>query len=135
MSMSIKLSEKREAHIAEAGAIVAKAEAEARDLTTEEDEAIGAALRSAKDLDASIAQHEELEARSIASLLKYAKRQALQSSRASHAPTHHKPTPRLFVTHTAHSSAETSKHKSDSHAICVRKGLSVVMSPQQTLQG
>lgn len=68
MSMSIKLSEKRQAHIAEAGAIVAKAEAEARDLTTEEDEAIGAALRSAKDLDASIAQHEELEARSVAAV-------------------------------------------------------------------
>lgn len=68
MSMSIKLSEKRQAHIAEAGVIVAKAEAEARDLTTEEDEAIGAALRSAKDLDASIAQHEELEARSVAAV-------------------------------------------------------------------
>lgn len=68
MSMSIKLSEKRQAHIAEAGAIVAKAEAEARDLTTEEDEAIGTALRSAKDLDASIAQHEELEARSVAAV-------------------------------------------------------------------
>ena len=67
MSMSIKLSEKREAHIAEAQAIVATAEAEARDLTADEDDAIGVALRSAKDLDASIAQHQELEARSIAS--------------------------------------------------------------------
>ena len=67
MSMSIKLSEKREAHIAEAQAIVASAEAEARDLTADEDDAIGVALRSAKDLDASIAQHQELEARSIAS--------------------------------------------------------------------
>jgi len=65
--MSIKLSEKREAHIAEAQAIVASAEAEARDLTADEDDAIGVALRSAKDLDASIAQHQELEARSIAS--------------------------------------------------------------------
>jgi HK97 family phage major capsid protein len=67
MSMSIKLSEKREAHIADAQAIVASAEAEARDLTADEDDAIGVALRSAKDLDASIAQHQELEARSIAS--------------------------------------------------------------------
>jgi HK97 family phage major capsid protein len=65
--MSIKLSEKREAHIADAQAIVASAEAEARDLTADEDDAIGVALRSAKDLDASIAQHQELEARSIAS--------------------------------------------------------------------
>ena len=67
MSMSIKLSEKREAHIADAQAIVASAEAEARDLTADEDDAIGVALRSAKDLDASIAQHQELEARSVAS--------------------------------------------------------------------
>lgn len=48
MSMSIKLSEKREAHIADAQAIVATAEAEARDLTADEDDAIGVALRSAK---------------------------------------------------------------------------------------
>jgi len=67
MSMSTKLSEKREAHIADAQAIVASAEAEARDLTADEDDAIGVALRSAKDLDASIAQHQELEARSVAS--------------------------------------------------------------------
>lgn len=67
MSMSIKLSEKRDTHIADAQAIVAKAEAEARDLTTDEDDAIGASLRSAKELDATIAQHQELEARSIAS--------------------------------------------------------------------
>ena len=63
MSMSEKLIEKRSALLADAQSIVDAAEAEARDLTAEEDVAIGVSLRSAADLDATIKQHQELEAR------------------------------------------------------------------------
>jgi HK97 family phage major capsid protein len=64
MSMSDKLKEKRSALLIEAQNIVDKAEAEARDLTAEEDSAIATALQDSKSLDANIAHHEELEARS-----------------------------------------------------------------------
>ena len=63
MSMSEKLIEKRSALLADAQSIVDAAEAEARDLTAEEDVAIGVSLRSAADLDATIKQHQELELR------------------------------------------------------------------------
>lgn len=63
MALSEKLIEKRDAHLASAQSIVDAAEAEARDLTTEENDTIGVALRSASELDAQIAQHKELEAR------------------------------------------------------------------------
>jgi len=63
MALSEKLIEKRDAHLASAQGIVDAAEAEARDLTTEENDTIGVALRSASELDAQIAQHKELEAR------------------------------------------------------------------------
>ena len=63
MALSEKLIEKRDAHLASAQSIVDAAEAEARDLTTEENDSIAVSLRSAKDLDAQIEQHKELEAR------------------------------------------------------------------------
>ena len=63
MALSEKLIEKRDAHLATAQNIVDVAEAEARDLSTEENDQIGVALRSAADLDAQIEQHKELEAR------------------------------------------------------------------------
>lgn len=63
MALSEKLIEKRDAHLASAQSIVDAAEAEARDLTQDENDQIGVALRSASDLDAQIAQHKELEAR------------------------------------------------------------------------
>ena len=63
MALSEKLIEKRDAHLATAQGIVDAAEAEVRDLTTEENDQIGVALRSASDLDAQIEQHKELEAR------------------------------------------------------------------------
>jgi HK97 family phage major capsid protein len=63
MALSEKLIEKRDAHLASAQSIVDAAEAEARDLTSEENDQIGVALRSASDLDAQIEQHKELEAR------------------------------------------------------------------------
>ena len=63
MALSEKLIEKRDAHLASAQGIVDAAEVEARDLTTEENDQIGVALRSASELDAQIAQHKELEAR------------------------------------------------------------------------
>jgi HK97 family phage major capsid protein len=63
MALSEKLIEKRDAHLATAQGIVDAAEAEVRDLTTEENDQIGVALRSAQELDAQIEQHKELEAR------------------------------------------------------------------------
>lgn len=63
MALSEKLIEKRDAHLASAQQIVDAAEAEARDLTQEENDSIAVSLRSAKDLDAQIEQHKELEAR------------------------------------------------------------------------
>lgn len=63
MSMSEKLIEKRSALIAEAQKIVEAAEAEARDLTAEEDSEIAVSLRSASELDESIKHHKELEVR------------------------------------------------------------------------
>jgi HK97 family phage major capsid protein len=63
MALSEKLIEKRDAHLASAQSIVDAAEAEARDLTQEENDSIAVSLRSAKDLDAQIEQHKELEAR------------------------------------------------------------------------
>jgi HK97 family phage major capsid protein len=63
MAFSEKLVEKRDAHLSAAQAIVDAAEAEARDLTTEENNEIAVSLRSASDLDDQIAQHKELEER------------------------------------------------------------------------
>jgi HK97 family phage major capsid protein len=63
MSYSDKLIEKRDANLASAQAIVEAAEAEVRELTTEEDAEIAIALRSASDLDAQISQHRDLEGR------------------------------------------------------------------------
>ena len=63
MSYSDKLIEKRDAHLASAQTIVEAAEAEVRELTTEEDAEIAVALRSATELDDQIAQHKDLEAR------------------------------------------------------------------------
>jgi len=65
MAMSEKLNEKRNAFIATAQNIVDAAEAEARDLTAEEDAEIATSLRSAAELDESIKTHKDLEARSI----------------------------------------------------------------------
>jgi len=63
MAMSEKLIEKRNGFLAEAQIVVDAAEAEARDLTADEDNTVALALRSAKELDDSIKQHQELEAR------------------------------------------------------------------------
>ena len=64
MSMSEKLKEKRSALLVDAQAIVDAAEAESRDLTSEEDAKIAQALTDAAGLDANISHQEELEARS-----------------------------------------------------------------------
>jgi HK97 family phage major capsid protein len=64
MSMSEKLKEKRSALLVDAQAIVDSAEAESRDLTSEEDAKIAQSLTDAASLDANISHHEELEARS-----------------------------------------------------------------------
>ena len=63
MAMSQTLIEKRAAFLAEAQAAVDAAEADARDLTVEEDALIATSLRSAAELDDTIKQHQDLEAR------------------------------------------------------------------------
>jgi HK97 family phage major capsid protein len=65
MAMSEKLTEKRNALLAEAQTTVDAAEAQGRDLTADEDKAIANSLRSAAELDESIKSHKDLEARSI----------------------------------------------------------------------
>lgn len=64
MSMSEQLKEKRSALINQAQAVVDTATTEERDLTPEEDAQVAEALAGAKDLDANIEHHEDLEARS-----------------------------------------------------------------------
>lgn len=66
MAMSEKLKEKRSALLAEAQSVVDAAEAEQRDLTSDEDSKIADSLKAAADLDGQIAKHEELEARTAA---------------------------------------------------------------------
>jgi hypothetical protein len=63
MAMSQTLIEKRAAFLAEAQAAVDAAEADARGLTVEEDALIATSLRSAAELDDTIKQHQDLEAR------------------------------------------------------------------------
>ncbi len=61
---SKSLIEKRDAALASAEAIVEAAQAEARELTKEEDAAIAASLDEVRSLDEQIATHSELEKRS-----------------------------------------------------------------------
>ena len=61
---SKSLIEKRDAALAKAEAIVEAAQAEARELTKEEDAAIAASLDEVRSLDEQIATHSELEKRS-----------------------------------------------------------------------
>jgi HK97 family phage major capsid protein len=63
MSYSETLSEKRDATLAKAEAIVALAESEARDLTDAENVEIGTALEEVRSLDDQITKHAELEQR------------------------------------------------------------------------
>lgn len=64
MSFSQSLTEKRAAALAKAEAITDLAQAEERDLTTEEDAEITATLDEIRSLDDQIAKHKELEERS-----------------------------------------------------------------------
>ena len=63
MSYSKTLSEKRDAILAKADAIVATASAEGRDLSTEEDTEIASVLEEVRGLDIQIERHSELEVR------------------------------------------------------------------------
>jgi HK97 family phage major capsid protein len=63
MTYSDSLRDKRSAVLADADAIVAAAQADARDLTPDEDKRIADALDAARDLDAQIDKHVELEER------------------------------------------------------------------------
>jgi HK97 family phage major capsid protein len=64
MSFSKNLIEKRDAALAKADAIVAAAQAEARELSPEQDAEIVSALEEVRSLDEQIATHSELEKRS-----------------------------------------------------------------------
>ena len=64
MSFSKSLIEKRDAALAKAEAIVEAAQAEARELTPEQDAEIAVALDEVRSLDEQIATHSELENRS-----------------------------------------------------------------------
>jgi HK97 family phage major capsid protein len=63
MKYSDTLKEKRSALLADADGFVAAAQAEKRDLTSDEDKAIAAKLDEVRDLDEQIKRHEELEER------------------------------------------------------------------------
>ena len=65
MTFSATLTEKRDASLAKAEAIVTAASAEARELTTEEDAEITSALETVRSLDEQIEKHLELEKRSV----------------------------------------------------------------------
>lgn len=64
MSFSATLIEKRDAALAKAEAIVSAAQADARELTAEEDADITSALADVRSLDEQIEKHTELEKRS-----------------------------------------------------------------------
>jgi HK97 family phage major capsid protein len=64
MSFSKSLTEKRDAALAKAEAIVDAAQAEARELSPEQDALIAASLDEVRSLDEQIATHSELEKRS-----------------------------------------------------------------------
>ncbi len=64
MSFSKSLIEKRDAALAKAEAIVEAAQAEARELTADEDKAIAESLEEVRSLDEQIKTHSELEQRS-----------------------------------------------------------------------
>lgn len=64
MSFSATLIEKRDAALAKAETIVSAAQADARELTTEEDADITSALADVRSLDEQIEKHSELEKRS-----------------------------------------------------------------------
>ena len=61
MKYSETLTEKRNAALAKADAVIAKAKDEARDLSTEEDADVSAVLDEVRALDEQISKHVELE--------------------------------------------------------------------------
>ena len=66
MTYSKTLTEKRDAALAKADALVAKAAEDQRELTTEEDADIAQTLEVVRDLDEQIRRHKELEERAAA---------------------------------------------------------------------
>lgn len=66
MTYSKTLTEKRDAALAKADALVSAAAAEKRELTTEEDADIAQTLEAVRDLDEQIRRHKELEERAAA---------------------------------------------------------------------
>jgi len=74
MTYSAQLTEKRDAELASADALIAVATAESRALSADEDKTIATSLDTVRDLDEQITRHAELEARSLAA---HATRKAL----------------------------------------------------------
>lgn len=97
MTYSASLRDKRSAVLADADAIVAAAQAEARDLTPDEDKRIADALDAARDLDAQIDKHVELEERAA----KAAEQRA--ALRIEQAVTTVKSEPRTYTPNSEHS--------------------------------
>ena len=64
MSLSNRLTEQRDARIAESQNLISLAETEGRDLTTEEDQKIASILEEVRGLDVKIENALEIEKRS-----------------------------------------------------------------------
>ena len=97
MSYSDTLREKRDAALAAADDIVAKATADARDLTADEDKAIADALDIVRDLDEQVRRHVELEQRAAAAA------EARKENKVEEAITSVKSEPRTYTSRSEHS--------------------------------
>lgn len=93
---SIILTEKRDGLLAKSEHIVATAQTEARDLTSEEDGEIAAMLDEIRSLDEQISRYSELEER-------MAKADAMRKAEITEAVTTVKSEPRTYTAHTPHS--------------------------------
>jgi len=97
MTYSKNLTEKRDAALAAADALVAKAADEKRELTTEEDAEIAQTLDIVRDLDEQIRRHKELEERAAAAA------ESRKAAGVEVAVTTVKSEPRTYSKESAHS--------------------------------
>ena len=97
MTYSKNLTEKRDAALAAADALVAKAADEKRELTTEEDAEIAQTLDIVRDLDEQIRRHKELEERAAAAA------ESRKASGVEAAVTTVKSEPRTYSPQSSHS--------------------------------
>jgi len=97
MTYSQTLTEKRDAALAKADALVSAAATEKRELTTEEDAEIAQTLEAVRDLDEQIRRHKELEERAAAAA------ESRKASGVEAAVTTVKSEPRTYSKESAHS--------------------------------